>query len=99
MRQFDICRLKRQKQQMVVILQHDVADDLDSRIVAPLSNVPYSRLVVRVRLPVDIEGVAYVIQFDRLAAIARTEIGEVVGSLAADERRMKNALDLLFFGV
>jgi len=84
---------------MVVILQHAVADDLDSRIVAPLSNVPYRRLVARVRLPVNIEGVAYVIQFDRLAAVARTEIGEVVGSLATDERRMKNAIDLLFFGV
>jgi toxin CcdB len=99
MRQFDVCRLKNGDGQMVVVLQHDVADDLDTRIVAPLSDVPYRNLIKRIRIPVAVAGTSYVIQLDRMAAIARREIGDVIGNLADEEHQIKNALDLLFLGV
>jgi hypothetical protein len=99
MRQFDVCRLKERGDQLVVILQHDTTDDLDTRIVAPLSDSPYRKLVDRVRLPVDLDGNHYVVQIDRLSAIEQRTIGAVAGSLVADEQRIKSALDLLFLGV
>jgi toxin CcdB len=99
MRQFDVCRLKERGDQLIVVLQHDITDELDTRIVAPLSDRPYRRIVDRARLPVDLDGNHYVIQIDRLSAIERRAIGAVIGSLATNEQRIKSALDLLFFGV
>lgn len=83
----------------MVVLQHDVADELATRVVAPLSNRPYRNLILRIRLPVTFEGTNVVVQLDRMAAIESHTIGAVVGSLAAEEHRIKSALDLLFFGV
>lgn len=99
MRQFDLCRLRSDPDSIVVILQHDVADELGTRIVAPLSDHPYRRLIDRARIEVDVDGQRRVVQLDRMAAIDRTAIGAVVGSVARDESRIKNGIDLLFFGV
>jgi len=99
MRQFDVCRLKERSDQLVVILQHDTIDELDTRVVAPLSDRPHRKLIDRVRLPVDLDGDRYVVQIDRLSAIERRSIGTVAGSLAGDEQRIKNALDIVFLGV
>jgi toxin CcdB len=100
MRQFDVCRLRgRRAEQLVVILQHDLVDDLETRIVAPLSDKPFRKLIAGLRLPVVFDGSKFILQIDRLAAIDRREIGAVAGSLATEEQRIKNALDLAFFGV
>jgi hypothetical protein len=99
MRRYDVCRLKDRADQLVVVLQHDITDQLETRIVAPLSDRPYRKVIDRVRLPVDFDGDHYIVQLDRLSAIDRRAIGTVVGSLVAHEQRIKNALDLLFFGV
>jgi hypothetical protein len=99
MRQFDVCRLKGRADQLVVILQHDITDELETRIVAPLSDKPYRKVIDRARLPVDFDSGHYVVLLDRLSAIERRTIGTVVGSLVAREQRIRNALDLLFLGV
>ncbi len=99
MRQYDVCRLKGRKDQLVVVLQHDLVDDLETRVVAPLTDKPYQRLIAGLRLAVDFEGAKLVLQIDRLAAIDRRELGSVTGNLAAEEERIKNALDLVFLGV
>jgi hypothetical protein len=56
-------------------------------------------LIARLRIPVEFEGGRYVLQLDRMAAIERGAMGNVVGSLATDEQRIKNGIDFLFFGV
>lgn len=99
MRQFDVCRLKARAHQLVVILQHDTVDDVDTRVVAPLSSVPYRRLMERVRIPVLLEDDEYVVQLDRMAAVSVSEIGRVCGKLSDYEQDIKNGMDLLFFGV
>lgn len=99
MQQFDVCRLRDRPEQLVVILQHDIADELDTRVVAPLSDKPYRRLIGRIRVPVEIDGSPYVIQLDRMAAIERRAIGASVANLQPNESHLKSALDLLFFGV
>jgi len=99
MRQFDVCRLRNASDRLVVILQHDLVDELGTRVVAPLSDKPFRTLIDRLRVQVELDEVRYVVQLDRLAAIEARMIGNVVGSLAAQERAIKNAIDLLFFGV
>jgi len=99
MRQFDICRLKDRSEQLVLVLQHDIAEELNTRIVAPLSDKPYRNLITQIRVPVEIDDNHFVVQLDRMAAIDRRAIGNVVGNLASDEQRIKSALDLVFLGV
>jgi len=99
MRQFDVCRLKDRGEQLVVVLQHDMADELATRVVAPLSDRSFRKLITRLRPIVTLNGENCVLQLDRLAAIQQSAIGFAEASVAADELRIKNALDLLFFGV
>ena len=82
-----------------MILQHDLSDELATRVVAPLSDRSYRTLIGGLRIPVEIEFGSYVVQLDRMAAIEQRMIGQVVGTLAAEEARIKRGLDLLFFGV
>ena len=99
MRQFDVCSLKVRSDQLVVVLQHDTVDELDTRVVAPLSAAPYQRLMERLRIPVTLGGDEYVVQLDRMAAVSVRELGQVRGSLAKFEQPVKNGIDLLIFGV
>lgn len=98
MRQFDVHRLKPPHEGLVVILQHDLADQLDTRVVAPLSDVPHRLVVDGLRLKVDFGNGHYLLQIDRLAAISRSAIGQYAGSLAHEQDRIKTGLDLLFLG-
>ncbi len=99
MRQFDVCRLKARSDQLVMILQHDTVDGLDTRVVAPLSKRPYRNLLERVRIPVRIDDDDYTVQLDRMAAVSVREIGSVRGRLGDYEQTIKNGIDLLLFGV
>lgn len=99
MRQFDVCRLKATLDQLVVVIQHDVADELATRVVAPVSDRPFTHVMTHLRIPVDLHDGQYLILLDRMAAIESRTIGDVVGNLSEQEREIKNGLDLLFFGV
>lgn len=99
MRQFDVCPLRRSRRQFVVILQHDLLDDLATRVVAPLADTLHAPPITILRVPVEIDGVRRIVQVDRAAAISVVELDRPVASLASEERRLKSALDLLFFGV
>ena len=99
MRQFDVCRLKDGRDNLVVLLQNETVDEFATRVVAPLSDKPFRRLVQGVRVPVDFGKGPYVLQLDRMAAIATAVIGVTIGSVAAHERQIKKAIDLIFFGV
>ena len=99
MKQFDVCRLRRPPDQLVVIVQHDLVDQLGTRLVAPLSTTSDRALVDGLRIAVELDLGSYVVLLDRMAAIEQRMIGQVVGSLSAEEGRIKRGLDLLFFGV
>lgn len=99
MRQFAVHRLRSRSDQLVVILQHDGAGDLATRIVAPLSASFAGRALERARIVVDLDGDEYVVQLDRMAAVETREIGRACGSLDKFEQSVKNGIDLLLFGV
>jgi hypothetical protein len=98
MRQFEVRWLRAPHEGLVVILQHDATDLLDTCVVAPLSEEPHRFVIDRLRLNVDFGGGDHLLQVDRLAAIRRSEIGQFAGNLDHEERRIKAALDLLFVG-
>lgn len=98
MRQFDVCWLRPPHEGLVVILQHDLVDQLDTRVVAPLSDTPHRLLIDKLRLNVDFGHGEHLLQMDRLAAIPRAAIGQVAGNLDQEQDRIKAALDLLFIG-
>ena len=97
-RQYDVCELRPPQRGLVVIVQNDVSDRLTTRVVAPLSREPHEMIIARIRFEVDFGTGPYLLQVDRLAAIQRSELGKIVGSLAAEQDRIKAALDLLFLG-
>jgi CcdB protein len=96
MRQFDVCRGK--SGVLLLVLQHDAIEALDTRIVAPLIKNSGRKLIGRARLLVELEGTEYMLQLDRLAAIDARHLGPVVGSLGTRRDDIKNGIDLLFFG-
>jgi len=98
MRQYDVCRLKA-KEQLIVVLQHDVMDLLNTRIVAPLSPASSDRHIDKVRIPVEIDGGRYLLCLDRLAAIDKSQIGNVIDNFSDLEFGIKGGLDFAFFGV
>jgi hypothetical protein len=97
MRQFDICGLRHDDRQMVLVLQHGHVDDLATVIVAPLAAVA-EPMISRIRFAVTIGGRNHVVQLDRMAAIARREMGETLATLAARQDEIKAGIDLLFYG-
>jgi CcdB protein len=95
-KRFDICEIKQRG--LAVILQHDAASDLNTRIVAPLSTHVGKRIVSRARHQVQFDEKSYILQLDRMAAIDVKEIGAVKGSMSAIKDDIKNGIDLLLFG-
>lgn len=99
MQQFDVCRLKAPHNGLVVILQHDLLDELATRVVAPLSEDHGDTLISKLRFEVTIDGASHVVHLDRLAAIHRAAIDRPFSNLGSEQHRIKNALDLLFLGL
>jgi len=98
MAQFDVFRLKTGG--WVVDCQTDLLDGISTRFVAPLS-LPDEAPPVRPRLnPVfEIAGEQRVMVTQFAGAVSLSEMGEKLGSLAAEEYIVKNALDMLLSGV
>ncbi len=97
MAQFDVFRLK--SGILVVDLQTDLIGINASRIVAPLRDagryVAFPGLTPRV----EIEGQAWIVRVQELAAVPGTELREPLTSLAAYRDALKRALDILIDGV
>ena len=97
MRQFDIVRLK--GGQLAVILQADLLDDRETRVVAPL--FPKSEILPTARLHpiVRVGRRDYIMATEKMSAILKVDLDRVVGSLEAREYELRRALDLVFIGV
>lgn len=55
MKQFDVCRLRNPREQLVVNLRPDVVDELGTRVVAPLSEKPYRTLIDALHIPIELD--------------------------------------------
>jgi len=84
---------------LAVDLQADMLSNLPSRVMAPLYRVEdMSWAMVRLNPRFDIDGDAYVMATQRIAAVPLADIGPVVANLACRADDITAALDFLFQG-
>ena len=93
MAQFDVFRLKGGT--LVVDLQTDLIGIEASRIVAPLREAGRYAAFPGLTPKIEIDGKAWIVRVQELAAIQGAELREVVASLAAERDALKRALDIL----
>jgi toxin CcdB len=102
MKQFDVYRLRPSRGEgagrLVVILQHDTTEKLETRIVAPLAEPSTIPPAERLRPIIKLEGIEHVLVVDRIAAVVRATMGQRVGNVARHRDEIVSALDLLFTG-
>jgi toxin CcdB len=99
MPQFDVHRLAKGSG-FVVDCQSDLLDPIDSRFVVPLVPLSQAPPPVRRLNPVFVlDGEQYVLVTQAAAAIRRSDLGAVVGSLKDRRLEVTGALDVLVAGI
>lgn len=83
---------------LAVVLQDDQLADLATRVVAPMIAIR-DHDVDRATIAVEVEGVRYVVAVHLLTTVPTRSLGRPIASLASHERALKNAIDLVFFGI
>jgi mRNA-degrading endonuclease toxin of MazEF toxin-antitoxin module len=97
--QFDMCRLKRPRGGgLVIVLQHDELSGLRTVIVAPIESKLPAEKQARLHPAISVGFVRGYIFVERMAAIDRSAIDEVVGNVSDQEWAIKRAIDIVFFG-
>ena len=101
MAQFDVHKDQKGKLYPLLLdVQADLLTHLGTRVVVPLAlKRTYRVKPMRILNPtVVVRNVEYVAVFQELAAIAASELGEVVGSAASQRSIVIGALDFLLTG-
>jgi toxin CcdB len=85
---------------LLVDVQTELLDELQTRVVIPLTKAAsLSRKPLRYLTPgLTFEGAAYVLMTPQLAGVARSELGDPVGSVAHQRHEIMAALDFLLTG-
>ncbi len=97
MAQFDVFRLK--SGILVVDLQTDLIGLQVSRMVAPLREAGRYVAFPGLTPLVEVEGSAWIVRVQEIAALPGTELRDLVTSLAAERDMLMRAVDILFDGV
>lgn len=102
MRQFDVCEViggTRNGVELAVILQDEGLSRLSTRIVAPVIFIDGVPPIERGTVAVELDGLSYLVPVHLLMSVRARGIGRPIGSLSGYEAALKNALDVVFFGV
>jgi toxin CcdB len=85
---------------MLVDVQSELLQDLETRVVIPLSKRrAFASFPLGVLMPtVELEDETYVLMTPELAGMSRAELGARIGSVASHCRAIAAALDLLHRG-
>lgn len=83
---------------LAVVMQDDQLSDLATRVVAPLIAI-HDHDVDRTTVAVHVEGVRYLVAVHLLTTVPTRNLGRAITNLEAHERALKNAIDLVFFGI
>lgn len=85
---------------LLVDAQADLLNELQTRLVIPLTKAPAltKKPIARLTPFIDIDGERYLLMTPQLAGIARSELGAAVGSVADQRSAIVAALDLLITG-
>ena len=85
---------------LLVDAQADLLDDLQTRLVIPLTKAPAlaKKPIARLTPAIEIDGERYLLMTPQLAGIPRSELGPALGSVADQRSAIIAALDLLITG-
>ena len=97
MRQFDIVELS--DRTLAVIVQSDLLDAMESRVVAPLVKEPSGIPASRMHLKFRVGRHDYVLMPERMGGVIKSEIRRVVQSAKDREWELRRAIDIVFVGV
>ncbi|WP_129782192.1 CcdB family protein [Peristeroidobacter soli] len=80
--------------------QADLLDDLQTRLVIPLTKAPTltKKPIARLTPPITVAGEHYLLMTPQLAGILRSELGAAVGNVADQRSAILAAVDLLITG-
>ncbi|HLS80198.1 MAG TPA: CcdB family protein [Steroidobacter sp.] len=86
---------------LLVDAQADLLEDLQTRVIIPLTKTPAltKRPIARLTPSIEIDGEQYLLMTPQLAGVARSELGPAVGSVADQRSAIVSAMDLLITGV
>jgi hypothetical protein len=84
---------------LAVVLQDNTLSHLSTRIVAPLIPVEGELATDRATPIVDVTGNEYAVAVHLMTTVPTRNLGKLVARLVDNERQLKSALDLVFFGV
>lgn len=102
MRQFDLVEnlnaRTRSRYPFTVVLQHDIVSGMPTVVVAPLTSASSVTELDRLHPAVTVNGQTYRVIVEELAAVHRSTVGHVIGSLEAERFAIIGALDRLFTG-
>jgi toxin CcdB len=103
MRQFDVFKTIRNSNiPYLLVVQHDLLEDLPSRIVVPLWNPKVYRLktmLERLTPVIQVEGMDYILVPHEIAAIDAKNLKEFVVNISDQRDVILSAMDLLTGGV
>ncbi|KGT87423.1 MULTISPECIES: CcdB family protein [Enterobacterales] len=100
--QFDVYEYKRTSHyQLFVDVQSNILDTPGFRMAIPLVDASLlSEKVSKELLPiVQLNGTAYRLKTDDVVSVSKSVFGDKVGSLAIYETEIKDAINILFWGV
>lgn len=101
-RQFDVCHLRgggsKAPSRLVVVLQHDVLDHLNTRVVAPLLDVGDEFALRDAVIMTHVAGRRYAVAVQLMSAVSLAELGPAIANIDARQPALARAIDLLFLG-
>lgn len=85
---------------LLVDAQADLLDELQTRLVIPLTKAPAltEKPITQLTPSIDLDGERYLLMTPQLAGITRSELGAAVGSVADQRSVILAALNLLIAG-
>ena len=85
---------------MLVDVQSELLDDLDTRIVIPLvKSAAFTSYPLGLVMPtVEVDGESYVLVTPQLAGVSQWDLGPHTGSVAAHSHAIFTAMDILLRG-
>ncbi len=83
---------------LAVVLRDDQLADLATRVVAPLVAIQ-GHDIDRATVALELDGVRYLVAIHLLTTVPVRNLDRAIANLRGHERALKNALDLVFFGI
>jgi toxin CcdB len=97
MRQFDLVKLS--DGSMAILLQADLLDSTQTRVVAPLILQKGVKPTPKLHPTFEVSGKIYLLATEQLGAVFASDIKKIVGPMKDREWDIRRALDLVFVGV